>query len=145
MWSLPLIALCVVIHVIGLGLMNEYVINLMSALSSHGRFLARFAIFIGLVALLTTALHALEAMIWAVAYRLLGVLPDIKSAMLYSLSALTTYGHASQILEPRWEMMGAIEALNGVLLFGLTTAFLFAVIQRVWPLGSRRETDRDLG
>ena len=33
--------------------------------------------------------------------------------------------------------MGALEALNGVLLFGLTTAFLFALIQKVWPLGSR--------
>ena len=33
--------------------------------------------------------------------------------------------------------MGALEALNGMLLFGLTTAFLFAMIQRVWPLGSR--------
>ena len=33
--------------------------------------------------------------------------------------------------------MGALEALNGMLLFGLTTAFLFAMIQKVWPLGSR--------
>jgi len=32
---------------------------------------------------------------------------------------------------------GALEALNGMLLFGLTTAFLFALIQKVWPLGSR--------
>jgi hypothetical protein len=34
-------------------------------------------------------------------------------------------------------MMGALEALNGMLLFGLTTAFLFAMIQRVWPAGGR--------
>jgi hypothetical protein len=33
--------------------------------------------------------------------------------------------------------MGPLEALNGMLLFGLTTAFMFAVIQKVWPLGSR--------
>jgi hypothetical protein len=33
--------------------------------------------------------------------------------------------------------MGALEALNGMLLFGMTTAFLFAMIQKVWPLGSR--------
>jgi hypothetical protein len=40
-------------------------------------------------------------------------------------------------LEAHWQLMGALEALNGMLLFGLTTAFLFAVIQKVWPLGSR--------
>ena len=34
-------------------------------------------------------------------------------------------------------MMGALEALNGMLLFGLTTAFLFAMIQRVLPASSR--------
>ena len=31
--------------------------------------------------------------------------------------------------------MGAIEALNGIILFGLTTAFLFGMIVRVWPVG----------
>jgi len=35
-------------------------------------------------------------------------------------------------------MMGALEALNGMLLSGLTTAFLFAMIQGAWPLGSRQ-------
>jgi hypothetical protein len=34
-------------------------------------------------------------------------------------------------------MMGALEALNGMLLFGLTTAFLFKMIQEAWPLGTR--------
>ena len=60
-----------------------------------------------------------------------------KSAMLYSLSAMTSYGHANLFLEEQWQLMGALEALNGMLLFGLTTAFLFATIQKVWPLGSR--------
>jgi hypothetical protein len=41
--------------------------------------------------------------------------------MLYSLSALTTYGHASALLPDHWKMLGALEALNGALLFGLTT------------------------
>jgi hypothetical protein len=38
-----------------------------------------------------------------------------------------------QCLEEQWQLMGALEALNGMLLFGLTTAFLFAMIQKVWP------------
>jgi hypothetical protein len=48
---------------------------------------------------------------------------------------MTTYGHATLFLEDRWALLGAIEALNGVLLFGLTTAFLFAIIQHVWLQG----------
>ena len=64
-------------------------------------------------------------------------MPNFHLAMLYSLNAMTTYGHANLFLKARWQLMGALEALNGMLSFGLTTAFLFAIIQRVWPLGSR--------
>ncbi len=73
----------------------------------------------------------MEASIWATAYHGLGSLPDFKSTMLYSLSAMTSYGHANLFLEPQWQMMGALEALNGMLLPGLTTAFLFSMIQKI--------------
>jgi hypothetical protein len=48
---------------------------------------------------------------------------------------MTSYGHATLFLAPHWQMMGALEALNGMMLFGLTTAFLFSVVQAVWPRG----------
>ena len=96
-----------------------------------------FAVVMGAAGLLATVLHGIEAATWAAAYRLLGALPDTKSAMLYSLSAITSYGHVNLFLKEQWQLMGALEALNGMLLFGLTTAFLFAMIQKVWPLGSR--------
>ena len=51
--------------------------------------------------------------------------------MLYSLNAMTSYGHENVNLAQHWQMMGALEALDGWILFGLTTAFLFTVMQRV--------------
>ena len=84
-----------------------------------------------------TALHGIEGVAWAGAYVFVGAVPDAKAAMLYSLNAMTTYGHESVSLEPHWQIMGALEALNGMLLFGLTTAFLFAMIQEIWPLSLR--------
>jgi hypothetical protein len=67
--------------------------------------------------------------------------------MLYSLSAMTTYGHASLFLKDRWQLMGALEALNGTMLFGLTTAFLFAMIREVWEIErkERRRSQRSEG
>ena len=50
-----------------------------------------------------------------------------KSTMLYSLSVMTSYGYPNLFLETQWQMMGALESLNGVLLFGLITAFPFAM------------------
>jgi hypothetical protein len=136
-WSLPLIVLNVVIHVIGLAFISRTVVPVLSGVMERHRFMPTFAALMGVTALLATALHGIEAATWATAYRLLGALPDNKSAMLYSLSAMTTYGHAGLFLEAHWQLMGPLEALNGMLLFGLTTAFMFALIQKVWPLGSR--------
>jgi hypothetical protein len=136
-WSLPLIVINVIVHVCGLALIGERVLRALSGTMERRVFMFKFVMTMGLTSLLGTLLHGFEAFIWATAYRLLGALPDNRSAMLYSLSAITTYGHADLYLEARWRLMGALEALNGMLLFGLTTAFLFAIIQRVWPLGSR--------
>lgn len=74
--------------------------------------------------LVAILLHAAEAAIRASVYQTLGALPDSKSAILFSLSAMTTYGHEHFDLANYWQLMGALEAINGMILFGLTTAFL---------------------
>ena len=134
-WSLPLIVVTVLIHVLGLGLFNERVIPALGGIA-RGHPTAAFIVVMSATVLFATLLHGLEGAIWAVAYLVLGALPDPGSAMLYSLSSLTTYGHAPVFLASHWQLMGALEALNGIILFGLTTAFLFSKIQRVWALGT---------
>jgi hypothetical protein len=135
--GLPLIVLTVLIHVIGLGLVSQRDLPRFSGMKRrHPK--AAFVVVTGGTTLLATCLHGLEAGLWAIAYRLLGAVPTFKSSMLYSLNAMTSYGHESLMLDNRWQLMGALEAVNGWLLFGLTTAFLFAVIQNVWFLDNRQ-------
>jgi len=83
---------------------------------------------------------------WAGLYWILGALPDGKFALLYSLGAMTTYGHEAFYLADHWRLMGSLEALNGMILFGLTTGFLFALIKGVPPksrLNSKGLAKRD--
>ncbi len=136
-WSVPLIAPTVLIHVIGLGLFNVKMVQVLTVVKDRRYFIYAFALGIGVTTIWATLLHAVEAGIWAAAYRLLGALPDGKSAILYSLSAITTYGHSEIFLTERWRLMGAQEALNGIILIGLTTALMYGLIQRVWPVESR--------
>ena len=131
-WGLPLILLTVVIHVFGLALINDRVVRTLLRTARHRVFMPMFAVIMAAAVLLMTALHGVEAIAWALAFRFLAAVPDNRSAMLYSLNAMTTYGHESISLDAHWQLMGALEALNGMLLFGLTTAFLFAMIQEVW-------------
>ena len=130
-WSIPIILFTVALHAIGLLIVDVFVLEKLEGRLKKTRFRFRFPIIISTVVLFVTALHGLEASIWAAIYRLLDALPDDKTAMLYSLNAITSFGHANVYLKPQWQLMGAFEALNGVMLFGLTTAFLFTVVSRV--------------
>ena len=135
-WSFPLLLVTVSFHVFGLLAICDKVLGVLEHGGGRLRFIVVFGM--GITVLLVTALHGLEAAAWGIVYLWLGALPDTKSAMLYSLSAMTTYGHAGLYLEPHWQMMGAIEALNGVVLFGLTTAVLFSIVENVSGVAGKR-------
>lgn len=138
LWGLPIIVLNVLAHCFGLISIRERIVRPLSdAISSKAGQMA-FAWLIAATVLAITVLHALEAAVWAFAYVALNALPDWRSAMLYSLSAVTSYGHAGLYLDEHWQMMGALESLNGMMLFGLTTAGLFSVLQNYAGWGVRK-------
>jgi hypothetical protein len=143
-WGLPLIVLTVVIHVSGLALIFQRAVQVTSCAIERRPPVVAFVATMGTTTLVVTCLHGLEAALWAAAYLFLGALPNARFSMLYSLNALTSYGHTNLSLEDHWHLMGALEALNGWLLFGLTTAFLFAMMEKLWLLGLEKETNSTL-
>lgn len=136
-WGLPLIVLTVLAHSFGLVLIRANVVDKLARGLSKRRSGVEFAAIVAVTVLLLTILHAIEAVAWATAYVTVGARPAFPSAMLYSLSAMTSYGHATVFLSPQWRLMGALEALNGMMLFGVTTAFFFSVLQSYWPTRTR--------
>jgi hypothetical protein len=133
MWGCLLIVVTMIFHVLCIGYINQKAISINANMMKHRYATASFALVVGTTALLATLLHGIETAIWAAAYIFVGAMPDVRSAMLYSLGAMTTYGHQSLFLAERWRLLGTLEALNGWLLFGLSTAFLFWLIQEVSP------------
>jgi hypothetical protein len=57
----------VVIHVIGLGLINESVVHVLSGAMERRRFISKFVVVIGIAALSAAVFHSIEAAIWATA------------------------------------------------------------------------------
>lgn len=141
LWSLPLFALTVAIHAVGVVLIARGLARWRSTHHAHGTdFLDTVPEAIGIivsVALVLGVLHAVESTIWAAAYVFLGAFPAAADAMLYSVDSMTTRGSTGLSMAAQWRMMGAIEAGNGMVLFGITTAFLFAVMRGLWrkPVG----------
>ena len=83
-------------------------------------------------------LHGIEAAIWAAAYLWLGALGSPLDAILYSVDSMSTRGASGLALEGHWRMMGALEAVDGMLLFGISTGYIFALMQAYWSMFSRR-------
>jgi hypothetical protein len=131
-WGLPLIVVTVIFHVIGLNFIKTLADRRIRYLSNHQAF------GVGLVTLFLTSLPAIEASVWALTFLFLGAVPDEPTAILYSLNAITAFGHTDINLGRKWQLMGAMESLNGWILFGLSTAYLFVLIQTIW--GDSRTT-----
>ncbi|WP_232453106.1 two pore domain potassium channel family protein [Burkholderia ubonensis] len=85
-----------------------------------------------IIALICIALglqHALEAAAWAATFVWLDAIGSFGNALFYSIDTMATRGASGLALIGNWRMLGAIESSCGVLLFGMSTAFIFAVIQ----------------
>jgi hypothetical protein len=80
--------------------------------------------------LLALAGHLVEIALWAFALEISGAVADISAAIYSSAGSYTTSG-SDIILLPRWKLLGPLEAVSGMLMFGVSTAFIFAVIQRL--------------
>ena len=75
--------------------------------------------------------HVLQIVMWAVLFRALGAFDNFSLALYNSGQNYTTLGYGDDVLPPQWRMLGPIEAMNGLLAWGLTTAVLFAGVQRL--------------
>ncbi len=134
-WGLgvPMILASVAFHVSGLvGL--EWLLIVLERRRRSPRSIAYFLFLMLLVANIVLIMHVLEAAAWALLYWRLGALPDFQTSSLYSLNALTSYGHEAATLTNDWRLLGAIESMNGVMIFGLTTAFLFNAMRELRPV-----------
>jgi hypothetical protein len=144
-WGLSLIALTLGIHAVGLVVTGVILLRIEKRLESrrlrHAGELAGGALIIGTAGLLLAVLHGIEAALWGAVYLFLGAVDVYSNAILYSVDSMSTRGASGLNLEQHWKMMGALEAVDGMLLFGISTAFLFTVLERVWHRLARLSRD----
>jgi hypothetical protein len=75
--------------------------------------------------------HLIEIAIWATLFVICGEFSDFATAYYHSAVNYTSLGYGDIIMSPTWKLLGPLETANGMLLFGLSTAMIFAVIQRL--------------
>jgi hypothetical protein len=93
---------------------------------SVDRLLAPLLMVVGLF-----GLHALEVAAYAVVYRQVGAVSGWEAALYLSAGAYSTAGWTGLVLAKSWRVLAAFESLNGILLLGWSTAFLFQTLHRI--------------
>ena len=127
------------IHATGIAFMAFATMRIRARMEGVNRLCLRHVLaimigLIGVVGLLLAALHGMEATLWAAAYWWLGAVNLPGEAILYSVDSISTRGASGLMLERHWRMTGALEATDGMLLFGISTAYIFTVMQAYWGL-----------
>jgi hypothetical protein len=88
-------------------------------------------VLMNVLTLLTAAMHLTEIALWAVVYLACGEIATFEQAFYVSAENYTALGYGDVLLTGRWRLLGPLESINGLLLFGLSTAVLFAVMSRL--------------
>ncbi|MFZ1013401.1 MAG: ion channel [Terracidiphilus sp.] len=75
--------------------------------------------------------HLAEIALWAALFVLCGEFKSVELAYYHSAVNYTTLGYGDLIMTPSWKLLGPLEAADGALMFGVSTAMIFTIAQRL--------------
>lgn len=97
---------------------------------------------ISLVLLILFVGHLVQIAIWAGLFMFLGEFSIFETAFYHSAVNFASLGYGDIIMSEKWRLLGALEASNGVLMFGLSAGTLLAVMTRLFARHKDAETNR---
>ena len=121
-------ALCVTIHAAGVTWVLQ---RLRGGPRVAIRFWTSTRLFV-FVSIWIVLLHLAEISLWAGFYVWRNAMPDLASALYFSAVTYTTTGYGDLVLVAGWRLVGAVEALTGILMCGWSTGFFFAIVNRLY-------------
>ena len=73
--------------------------------------------------------NLLQGALWALLFMGLGEFSHFREAFYHSLVNFATLGYGDIVMSDRWRLLGPIQAINGVLMIGVSTAAITTVVQ----------------
>lgn len=99
-------------------------------------------VLLGLVMLLALLGNFLQMSTWAGVFVLLGEFVDFSTALYHSVVNFATLGYGDIVMSVRWRLLGALEAVNGILMFGVSTAMMTAALTDLIRQGWLGESEK---
>jgi len=130
LWAVVTLVFCVMFHAISLGLLAKmtFADRIIGLRKKSAAFSTMIFTCLCVVVML---LNFIEICSWALLYFRHAATEDPIQALVHSLGAFTTYGNSSVFTDSTWKIVSHLEAMNGVIAFGITTAFLYSASGRL--------------
>lgn len=96
--------------------------------AAERRSLWRVGVFLQIVLVELMGVAMLQIAMWAWVFMLCGEFSTFAAAFYHSAVNFTTLGYGDFVMSEQWRILGPLEALNGMILLGLTSAIIFAVL-----------------
>lgn len=77
--------------------------------------------------------------IWAFTFLLIGEFATFENALYFAIASFTTLGYGDLLMSESWRILGALSAVNGLIVFGLNTAFLVELMITTWAKTRKRQ------
>ena len=128
------------------ALVTTFIIQLVVPLIRKGyvgRSLWKNIAIMTIVTLLTAAGHLIQIALWAITLLWVGEMSTFERAFYFSAENYTALGYGDIKVSEQWRLLGPLEAINGLLQFGISTAVMFAILSRLLAtrLGLREQVD----
>jgi hypothetical protein len=140
-WELVLafsiVAVCLVLHVASIVVMGDWLVDQRDKRTKPIRAIGYIVLLVAAFSAIIV-LHMIETAIWAMFYYVRGLFPDFETALYFSITSYTTIGFGDVVLPRAWRMLGGIEGISGVLLCGLSTAFVFTIVNALFQMRLQR-------
>jgi hypothetical protein len=135
------VCLCLLLHVGGMMLAVDW---LMDRREYFERRATKWHFGLVIIAnfIILVLLHVAEASLWAMFYYTRSLFSDFETSLYFSLVSFATIGYGDVLLPQRWRLLGAIEGISGVLLAGLSAAFIFAIVNRLLQIRIEQRSSR---
>jgi len=125
-----IVCVCLLVHVAGMLWMADRLFERRERATSKRHFSTTIiAVFSGMI-----LLHVAEASLWAVFYYSRNLFGSYETSLYFSLVSFASIGYGDVILPQNWRLLGAIEGISGVLLCGVSTAFIFAIVNAMFQM-----------
>lgn len=140
-FAFVIVAVCVVIHTTGMVIFFDWLIRWRPVIERRSSITTYTALLILIVAVIII-LHLASTGIWAAFYYWRNLFKDYETSFYFSLGSYATIGYGDVVLPQRWRLLGGIEGLSGVLLCGLSTAFIFAIVNALFKFRMEQQLNR---